>query len=409
MEDKKQKKRGWSPQTVFLLLIGVLLAAKIIFDFSGFRDFISEAAGFLLSIVSYLLVGFVIAYVLNAYMMVWEKHVFKNMKRRRLKKALCIIISYVTFLGFMAFLIFSIVPTLVDTISSLTSTLPGQIEKALKVYQDLMEGKFFDLPDSVNENIKQIVISVQDTLLGFVNVDRITALFATTANSIFNFIMGVIVSVYMLIEKNRVIVVCNRVVDAIFSRSKADKIKWGGHQINNLMKQYFTGKLLQAFIILIISYIAFTIAGIDYAILFAVIMGFTNMIPYIGPWIGAVPVVLVSVVTDVWLGVAALICVLSVQAIDNFFITPKVVGGRMGISPLLVLIGLCIGGSLFGLPGMIMGDVMAAVFKVFFYDTYIEKRIRGKKAAGELPEGYGGPPAAAPPVPADKKRRWFKK
>ena len=129
MEDKKQKKRGWSPQTVFLLLIGVLLAAKIIFDFSGFRDFISEAAGFLLSIVSYLLVGFVIAYVLNAYMMVWEKHVFKNMKRRRLKKALCIIISYVTFLGFMAFLIFSIVPTLVDTISSLTSTLPGQIEK----------------------------------------------------------------------------------------------------------------------------------------------------------------------------------------------------------------------------------------------------------------------------------------
>ena len=91
------------------------------------------------------------------------------------------------------------------------------------------------------------------------------------------------------------------------------------------------------------------------------------------------------------MGIRVLICVLIIQMIDNWFITPNIVGGQMGISPLLVLVGLCVGGVLFGFVGMIIGDVLAAVVKVVFYDTYVEQKLRKRIALGELPPEYDEP------------------
>ena len=175
----------------------------------------------------------------------------------------------------------------------------------------------------------------------------------------------------------------------MFSKKRADNIQWGASRINSILRRYFVGKLLQAGIILIVSYLLFIVAGVRYAILLAVIMAIMNMIPYIGPWIGGVIVIFVSIPQGVFAILAALICVLAVQAIDNWFITPKVVGGKMGISPLLVLIGLCVFGGIFGLAGMIFGDVMMAVVKVLFYDGYIKNRIASKKKQGFLKEDFG--------------------
>ena len=104
------------------------------------------------------------------------------------------------------------------------------------------------------------------------------------------------------------------------------------------------------------------------------------------------------------MGVRVLICVLIIQMIDNWFITPNVVGGQMGISPLLVLIGLCVGGVLFGFVGMIIGDVLAAVVKVVFYDTYVERKLRKRVASGELPPEYG-----ELPEPEGKNVGWLQR
>ena len=98
--------------------------------------------------------------------------------------------------------------------------------------------------------------------------------------------------------------------------------------------------------------------------------------------------VVISLVQDPWMGIRALICVLVIQMIDNWLLTPNIVGGQMGISPLLELIGLCVGGALFGFIGMIIGDVLVAVLKVVFYDTYIAWRLRKRVEAGELSAEY---------------------
>ena len=179
-----------------------------------------------------------------------------------------------------------------------------------------------------------------------------------------------------------------RINYAIFPRKRAESVMWGAGQINLILRQYISGKLLQALIILVTSYILFLIAGVEYAILLAVIMAIMNMIPYIGPWIGGIVVVFISIPQGLYPTVASLVCVLAVQALDNWFVGPKIVGGRMGASPLLVLAGLCICGGLFGLPGMILGDVLAVIFKVFFYDRFINNKLKNKAEKGLLPSEF---------------------
>jgi predicted PurR-regulated permease PerM len=200
--------------------------------------------------------------------------------------------------------------------------------------------------------------------------------------------MSLLVSVYMLLEKEKAQNATKRIVHGIFKPSTADRVSDAGRKIDMIFKRYFAGKLLQAVAIMILAYVVLLIGGVKYAILFAVILRFTNLIPYIGPWIGAVPVVLISLIQDPWMGIRALVCILVIQIVDNLILTPRILGGKMGISPLLVLIGLCVGGTLFGFIGMVIGDVLAAIVKMLFYDSFINRRLHRKVASGELPAEY---------------------
>ena len=190
--------------------------------------------------------------------------------------------------------------------------------------------------------------------------------------------MGIMVSVYILIEKGDILRASNKILDTMFKSKTARRIKWAGKKVNEIFRCYFTGKILQACILSIIAFIVFSILDLPYAMLFAVVIGVFNTVPYIGPWVGAVPVILICLVQDFWSGVAATIAIIVIQVVDNWIISPRIIGDQMGISPLSILIGLCVGGKLFGVPGMILGDVMAALVKVFFYDTYVEA-LRRKK------------------------------
>ena len=377
-----QKNRNiWTIKKIIFLFAILCLLAKLIFDFSGFWSNFASVFEYIGYILSYLLFGFVIAYILNAYIDFWDKKLLRDLlnKNKKVKKAICIIIAYLTFFGILSFLIFTLVPTLTTTLRDFIKMIPNLIDEGMAFYTRLLDGTRYEISEDVIKSSKNAIDTLLNSFIGTVNISVITNILSNTTAWMFNFVMGIIVSVYMLIEKDNTLIAINRIIDGLFSRRAGERLRWIGHEINQIFRKYFTGKLLQALICTVLAYIAFTIARVPYAILFAVIFGITNMIPYVGPWIGAVPVILVCLVYDFWLGVSAAICILTVQAVDNWFISPKIVGGKMGISPLLVLAGLGIGGKLFGFPGLIFGDVLAAIFKLFFYDVYIDRRIEAKK------------------------------
>lgn len=384
----QRNRSNWTIKKIIFLFIILSLIGKLIFDFSGFWlnfAFVFQYIGYILG---YLLFGFIIAYILNAYIDFWDKKLFKDLlnNNRKLKKVLYMIIAYMTFFGILSFLIFTLVPALTATLRDFAVKIPILIDKVVAYYNNLLDGTKYELSEDVLKSVTNALDSLLKSATDAININLITSIVSNATSLLFNFIMGIMVSVYMLIEKEHTLVAINRVIDGLFRKRTGERLRWIGHEVNQIFRKYFTGKLLQALICTILAYVAFSIARLPYAILFAVTFGITNMIPYIGPWIGAIPIIIISLAYDFWLGVAAAICILIIQAVDNWFISPKIVGGKMGISPLLVLAGLGIGGRLFGLPGLIFGDVLAAIFKLFFYDVYIRKRIEAKQLISPVNE-----------------------
>ena len=338
-------------------------------------------------ILGYLLFGFIIAYILNAYIDFWDKKLFKDLLNNN-KNLKGIMHDYCIhdLLWNTKLLIFTLVPALTTTLKDFAVKIPTLIDKVVAYYNNLLDGTNYELSEDVLKSVTNALDSLLKSATDAININLITSIVSNATSLLFNFIMGIMVSVYMLIEKEHTLVAINRVIDGLFRKRTGERLRWIGHEVNQIFRKYFTGKLLQALICTILAYVAFSIARLPYAILFAVTFGITNMIPYIGPWIGAIPIIIISLAYDFWLGVAAAICILIIQAVDNWFISPKIVGGKMGISPLLVLAGLGIGGRLFGLPGLIFGDVLAAIFKLFFYDVYIRKRIEAKQLISPVNE-----------------------
>ncbi len=382
-----------TPAKIYFYILIVFLTVKLIFDVNGFGKLISGIGSFAISILSYLVVGLIIAYILNIYVMKLENIVLKKIGNAKIKRAVAIILAYLTLIIIVSLLVFALIPALAETINVFAENIPKGFNSIREIYIDIMKNGELNIPESFIESIEKNIGVVQDNIMELFDVkaitETLTGVFTSAVSGIFNIVMGIMVSVYMLLEKDKAIYVLKKINYAMFSKKRADNIQWGASRINSILRRYFVGKLLQAGIILIVSYLLFIVAGVRYAILLAVIMAIMNMIPYIGPWIGGVIVIFVSIPQGVFAILAALICVLAVQAIDNWFITPKVVGGKMGISPLLVLIGLCVFGGIFGLAGMIFGDVMMAVVKVLFYDGYIKNRIASKKKQGFLKEDFG--------------------
>ncbi|MBQ8165315.1 MAG: AI-2E family transporter [Clostridia bacterium] len=373
---------------IFWLVVAVLLAAKMIFDFNGFWALFTMAGSAIVSLLGYVLIGFIIAYIINSYINVWRNKIFKKWtKNPKAKKYITIGIGYISFIAVICLFLFAIIPALYSSITSLGKEIPSLIDYLTKHYKDFISSDSV-IARAVTDSIDSILSMFGEAALSFVNFATISNFVSATTSVIFNAVMGIMISVYMLIEKESAMAATKKIIFALFTDKTARRIKWALKKINIIFQKYLSGKLLQAFCVMIISYIIFSIAGLSYAILFAVVLALLNMIPYIGPWVSAVPIVVICLAESFWSGVIAVICILIVQAIDNWLISPKVIGNTIGVSPLLVLIGLCIGGALFGVVGMIIGDAMAAVVKVFFYDTYIEIRRRRKaiekKAKGEM-------------------------
>ncbi len=376
------KKIGLSFKKIFLLCVGILLVAKLLFDFNGFWALFKMAGTGLVSLLGYILVGFIIAYILNSYINFLQKKVLKNWTQNpKAKKYLTIAIGYATFAGLVCLFIFMVIPSLCESIVSLGKDIPSIMQKVKNIYAGILERTNVASVESVNSAVGAAVNKAVSGIGEWFDFSLFASIITSTTGIVFNAVMGVMISVYMLIEKENTMNAVDKILYAVFPNKISSRIKWVGRKTNYVFQKYFTGKLIQALIVFIIAYILFSIAQIPYAILFAVIIGIFNMVPYIGPWVGAIPVIVVCLAESFWLGVTAAGCVLLVQALDNFIISPRVIGNQMGVSPLLILIGLCIGGSVFGVPGMIIGDVMAALVKVFFYDTYVEIKARKKTRA----------------------------
>lgn len=361
----KQKIRRYFTMGVIILLL--LVVARFIFEpeilKSGWRTFIR--------VFSFLIWAIAIAYFLNPIMM-WLEHLFKLNKGKR---ALSMVIVYILFLGMATFFAAVVLPIVISNVSNLIDAAPSYIERADAWLREILHTPWMEdigAPDVVYGWLNDLNTYIMD------NLDDWAVATAKGAvgfgQGFMQFIFGTVLSVYILRDRERMLRGMRRLNYAVLKPTRAERVARGAERVNHIFKRFILGKTFDSIIIGIVSYGALLIIGAPLALLQAVIILVTNMIPTLGPIIGAVPCLLITLLVDPTKALWVLIYIIVIQQVDGLYLGPKILGGALKLSPFYIIAGVLIGGGFFGILGMFLGVPVLAAIKAFL-DEYVDKRL----------------------------------
>lgn len=198
------------------------------------------------------------------------------------------------------------------------------------------------LNESILPNMDKIVAGITSGIMGGLKM-------------LLNLILAIIISVYVMAEKEVLISVGKKLTFSLFNTKNANAIIRGTRYVNQVFGGFINGKIIDSFIIGVLCYLFMQIVGLEYAVLISIIVGVTNIIPYFGPFIGAIPSILILLMMDFKQGLIFAVFVVVLQQVDGNIIGPLILGDRLKISSMWILFAILVGGGFFGVPGMILG------------------------------------------------------
>ncbi len=339
----------------------------------------------LYSCIAYFVYGLAFAYFLNPLLVFIERNIVKktdNQKKKNIKRGISIAVIYAVVLGFISIFVMNIVPTIVSGLNDFINGLPEYLNNFQIWVTDSLRSINPDLAKNFEgymSNFATNIYSWVEREMDMAHAGKtVTTAVSGSAKTVIRVVFGIVISIYFLFGKEELTKHFKRFIYAVFSRERAETIMNYGKAINKIFFDFIISKLLQAFVIFILGLIILVPFDIPLAPLISLLLALTNMIPYIGPWLGGIPSVLLALVFNPIKGLIVLLFIIGMQIVDNLFIGPKIMSDRVGISPLLVIAGVAIGGTFGGIIGMFIGVPLVAVIKLVFYDSFIEQRLGTK-------------------------------
>lgn len=394
--EKKNDKANWNikPYLAVALLAFIVFCFCILVFFFIYR-FSAVKAGWntVMGVLQPIIIGIVLAYILNPVMKFIERHLniaWKSaIKNEEKRQKLCRVIGTAGALLFFILIIFllieMLVPQLVKSISGVVTTLPGQVDNFVNWFDDVMrdnkwavmiEDAILQATDYLENWFKTSVLPDIQTYAA-----ELTSGVISVVNMLLNILIGMIVSVYLLLSKEKFIGQAKKIIYAILPIRSANIVIETVHKSNEIFGGFISGKILDSAIIGVLCYIVLAIMHMPYAVLVSVIVGFTNVIPFFGPFIGAIPSFIIIALASPIQGLYFLIFIVILQQIDGNIIGPKILGDSTGLSSFWVLFAILVGGGLFGFAGMILG---VPTFAVIYY--IISRLVSFSLKRKKLPE-----------------------
>ena len=379
-----QFKRG---MTYFLVI-----AACILVYFAMLRmEAISDSFSKILDILKPILYGCLIAYFLNPivrkvdqYLVpLLEKKMRNKEKAKNLSRGIGVATALIILIAVVTTLVNMMLPELINSIRNLIITLPSQINQLVKQVNNI---KLDDstmtsiLKNAMNEASTTLQNWIRTDLLNKVNelMTHLTVGLYTLVMEMFHAVIGVIVSVYILFGKEKFISQSKKATYALFPVEHANLLIHIAVKTNEIFGGFIIGKMIDSIIIGILCFIGTSILNMPYAMLVSVIVGVTNVIPFFGPYIGAIPSAVLIALADPMKGVYFLIFILLLQQFDGNILGPKILGNSTGLSAFWVIVSILLGGGLFGIVGMLFG---VPTFAVIYYiiNLLLDNRLEKKK------------------------------
>ena len=347
----------------------IVIACSIVFYLisSQVKVFSSKISDFI-AILYPFIIGFAIAYLLNFILKFIENRIIsEKMKGKSPAKvrAISMIITYFVAETLCYLFVHFVWPELLESIIGLFNDIPNYVNNATVMINKLIEE--FNLTPASMEILESKWKEITDFIMNFMTdiIPVIGNTIMIVLSSLWNIVLGVIVSIYLLKDKEKFFAISKKITYAIFNREHSYKILELTHRANKIFGKFLGGKILDSFIIAIITFVVLTIFKMPYTLLVTVIVGVTNVIPFFGPFFGAIPsVILVRFVSPIkafWL----LIIILIIQQLDGNVIGPKILGDSIGVSAFWILFALLIAGKFLGLVGMLLGvPLFAFVYSI---------------------------------------------
>lgn len=387
-KDKIKRYMGVTIAVAFGIVIAIC-AFFLFFKFDKFAQFWNT----IVDILKPFIYGGVIAYVLRPVCNLIERNILKlllsktKLKDSVAKKISCwsgIILSMLSAFLIIYVLIVLIAPQIIDTIYSLIDILPQYFKNSVDFVQDFLP-KYTENPDI----IEQAYQKVYDSAFEWLNTDfmpniqvAITGLstgVVSVVNLVMDVLIGIIVSVYLLYNRRRFLGQIKLLIYSTFAEKWAVKITRELRFTDMMFSGFINGKLIDSFIICILCYVILLITGIPYPMLISLIVGVTNIIPFFGPFIGAVPCAMLIFILNPIKALYFILIVIVLQFIDGYVIGPKILGNATGLDSFWVLFAVLFFGGLFGFVGMIIGVPLFAVI----YDIMKQLIVYGIRKHGK--------------------------
>ena len=346
-----------------------------LFFFFVYRNQEIAAYGEQLSyILQPIIIGIVLAYLLNPIVNFMEvriknglKKYVKNPKKiKSFSRMLSITSAWLFFGVIFAVLVAAILPTILESIMSMIKTFPDAIDNLLKLINKTVEGDE-QMKQMMNELVVRGSTWLETWMTGTIlpQMESYIASIMSSAVSalklILNVFIGFVVSVYVLTSKESFSGQAKKIVYAFFKPSQANVIIDTVRKSHEIFGGFISGKLLDSLIIGIIAYIVLSIMKMPYAMLVSVIVGVTNVIPFFGPFIGAIPSFFIILLQDPMKSLYFLIFILVLQQIDGNIIGPKILGESTGLTAFWIVFSTTFFGGIWGFIGMVLGVPLTAV------------------------------------------------
>ena len=353
-----------------------LLGAAIIIVYKFFDNFtaIGEAIGKFFNVIAPFMAGALLAYLLYIPASRIEKR-FSKSKRKLLKKksrGLSVFITYVLAILVIILLVNVILPVVIDSVIELVNNFQGYWNTAIEKLNALPEDSILK-SQQVEEAIKSIGDAIQNIdFKQYVSTERITGYVKSVlgvASGIFDVFVSIVVSVYILLQRDQIYGFFNKLTMVVFDKKTCDKIEEYIDSTNKIFFKFISSQVIDGIIVGILVTIAMSIIGVKYAVLLGFMIGLFNIIPYFGAVIAVAISILITLITGgISQTLIMAIVVIVLQQIDSNIINPKIIGNSLEISPLLVIFAVTVGGAYFGVLGMFLAVPVAAVLKILIND-----------------------------------------
>lgn len=352
---------------VLLSILTIWISTKLIKDLKVI-DFLIT----ILKVISPIFIGLIIAWLFDPLVTWMSKH--------KIKRGFGALIIYLLLLGFVVLLGALIVPMFVEQMNELISHIPSTLNSVKgfigEVFDHISKLSSYDLKGTESEVLKRIETFGLDLATNLPDLAINTM--KNLVNGGVSIILGLVFGFYLLIDFNRLGRRISRAIPEEMKRDADDLTK----RLNHSLRSFVQGTLLIMLLVFICQSIGFALAGLDAPLLFALFCAITNVIPYLGPYIGGIPAVVVGFAMNPMTGIFTLISIVVIQMVEGNILQPVVMGKTMKLHPVLIMVGLLIFQHLFGMLGMILATPIIATLKILV-EFCIEKWHEKKEATKE--------------------------